>query len=562
MNVPGNMDKECDDMEVLKFFNDPKCLESIKNSEKKMIEINLIFGTSLFEVTLQNWLWFVLFVMHITEVKEIAFDTTIWEDDFWKPYYPVHVVHSNNGKLALDKFNTDLSAFALMCLAPDLPFEIRCTPSLGLGVFAKLPESGIQGGRSKFVVLDRLYDSLFGFSFSLPHSVSYNLETSDLLQDIVSIQAVKKHTNNHIYHYWICGPIAFVNHACDASHCLVSLDSRVYKVGGFVRDEFDHIKRVMKTVYKCLHWDKVENCDYKLKKIVEWEYDQEFVVRYSFKGYFTGMTCLCLHCSSSDKRKATVITGVVADVGFFSSQKNDKAVAATLKRIYGDMRESKWVPMKEVNVCHVESLLSYMELNGDTALLQEWLEALTGAIQFDISDAAEGLRNLKHISASSSSTSSSSSSSSSSTSTFISASALMTSSSSSSKLSALATASSSSSTAKTSRSKSCLPATLVRGPRKLAYASKSVLPHQPDNDAVVEISSGNLELAIVPAQVKHVARKRALESMQSTSDQTVPNVEEDQVPWYNKKHRKLEVEYHSNGIKKYSPSIAGFGSWT
>ena len=83
MNVPGNMDKECDDMEVLKFFNDPGCLESIEISQKKMIEINLIFGTSLFEVTLQNWLWFVLFVMHIPEVKEIAFDTTIWEDDFW-----------------------------------------------------------------------------------------------------------------------------------------------------------------------------------------------------------------------------------------------------------------------------------------------------------------------------------------------------------------------------------------------------------------------------------------------------------------------------------------------
>ena len=89
-----------------------------------------------------------------------------------------------------------------------------------------------------------------------------------------------------------------------------------------------------------------------------------------------------------------------------------------------------------------------------------------------------------------------------------------------------------------------------------------MLPHLSDNDAVVDISSANLQLAIVTAQVKDVARKRALESVQPTSDQTVPNVEEDQVPWYNKKHRKLEVEYHSNGTKKYSPSIAGFGSWT
>ena len=90
-----------------------------------------------------------------------------------------------------------------------------------------------------------------------------------------------------------------------------------------------------------------------------------------------------------------------------------------------------------------------------------------------------------------------------------------------------------------------------------------MLPQLPDDDAVVEISSGNSRTSIVPAQVKHVARKRALdESMQSTCDQTVPSVEEDQIPWYNKKHRKLEVEYHSDETKKYAPSIAGFGSWT
>ena len=164
---------------------------------------------------------------------------------------------------------------------------------------------------------------------------------------------------------------------------------------------------ISKTVYKCLHWDKVENCDYKLKKRVEWEFDQEFVVRYSFKGYFTGMTCLCLHCSLSDKRKATMIAGVVAEVGYFTGHKNEKAVAATLKRIYGDMRQSNWMPNKEVDVYHVESLLSYMEVNGDTALLQEWLEALTGAIESNIADAAEGLRNLRHISTGSSSATSS-----------------------------------------------------------------------------------------------------------------------------------------------------------
>ena len=78
MSVSGNIDKGSDDMEVLAFFNDPGCLEKIQISEEKMVAINLIFGTSLFEITLQNWLWFVLFIMQIPEVKEIAFETTVW----------------------------------------------------------------------------------------------------------------------------------------------------------------------------------------------------------------------------------------------------------------------------------------------------------------------------------------------------------------------------------------------------------------------------------------------------------------------------------------------------
>ena len=152
---------------------------------------------SYFDPIFQNWLWFVLFIVQIPEIRLKAIEERLWQDDFWTKYYPTHLIFNLN-RSNIQKFFLDIATFANMCLDPDLPFQLQSTNGRGIGVFPNgecVDAHGAVNGRN-FV------ESLFGFSFTMACTYAVQLQACDMISDIVSMTEVQNGKGFATY-YWI-----------------------------------------------------------------------------------------------------------------------------------------------------------------------------------------------------------------------------------------------------------------------------------------------------------------------------------------------------------------------
>ena len=107
------MSEQKPDDVVENVYDRPHVKAMIKENDIKQTRIATIMSGSSFDSKFQNWLWFTLFIVKIEDIRHIAFQERIWQDDFWAKYFPAHLAINPNATNRR-KFFADIQAYSNM----------------------------------------------------------------------------------------------------------------------------------------------------------------------------------------------------------------------------------------------------------------------------------------------------------------------------------------------------------------------------------------------------------------------------------------------------------------